>query len=403
MKKRIKIFLLLGLTLILVISGCAKNSELSKKEKLEDFNKLYKVLKENYPYFKVQKRKTGYNWLAHKDKFETMIANTQNNVEFYEVLKKIVQKVENGHTKVVGPQSYQKLKKLYNNVSKKEKYKDKVVPWVKVINNEKTKETYSLLLKQFREYKDNQKDVSNKSSYPEDKLKFKIIKDNKIAYVKIPRFSQDKRKKDYNKLIEFWKKTKDYSHLIIDIRGNSGGSDFYWIKNIVQPLLINPIEFKTYSAYKGGNYSIPFIKARVDKLYSTEELPNSKNYPPEVEKNFKYFSKKIKKIEPKNSIKFSGDIYVLVDKAVYSASETFSVFCKSTNWATLIGEKTGGDGIGFDPIFFSLPNSGLLIRFPVDMGLKPNGKANEEYHTVPDIRTNTPLKKVLNIIDRSDE
>ncbi|GAB6098945.1 S41 family peptidase [Halanaerocella petrolearia] len=403
MKKRMEIFLLLGLALILVISGCLKNDKLSKKEKLEDFNELYKVLKDNYPYFKIKERETGYNWLAHKDEFEAMVANTQNNIEFYKALKKIVEKVGNGHTEIVSPQSYQNWKELYTNVSKKEKYKDKLAPWVKVLNNETSKESYSLLLEQFREYKDNQNNINKTSSRSEDKLKFKIIKDNKIAYVKIPSFSQDKRKKDYDKLIKFWKKTKDYSNLIIDIRGNSGGSSLYWRKNILQPLLTNPIEFETYSVYKGGEYSSPFIKARVDELYSTSELPTNKYYPPEVKESFKYFSKKVKEIKPKNSVDFSGNIYVLVDENIYSASETFSVFCKSTNWATLIGERTGGDGIGFDPIFFPIPNSGFLIRFPIDMGLNSSGKANEEYHTVPDIRTNTPLKITLNIIDGSDE
>jgi starvation-inducible outer membrane lipoprotein len=88
--RRLKVILILGLLLSLMISGCAKQPELSKQEKLEDFNRLYQVLKENYPYFKVEKRQTGYNWLAHKEEFKNMVANTEDDFEFYQVLREIV-------------------------------------------------------------------------------------------------------------------------------------------------------------------------------------------------------------------------------------------------------------------------------------------------------------------------
>jgi C-terminal processing protease CtpA/Prc len=102
-------------------------------------------------------------------------------------------------------------------------------------------------------------------------------------------------------------------------------------------------------------------------------------------------------------VDFTGKIYVLVDRANYSSAEKFCVFCKATEWATLIGEETGGDGIGFDPIFISLPNSGLLVRFPAGMGLNPSGRANEEYHTMPDIKTGSPLEKTLDIIEKESD
>lgn len=38
-----------------------------------------------------------------------------------------------------------------------------------------------------------------------------------------------------------------------------------------------------------------------------------------------------------------------------------------------------------DPAVVSLPNSGLLVRFPMEMGLNPDGTSNEETHTEPDV------------------
>jgi len=56
---------------------------------------------------------------------------------------------------------------------------------------------------------------------------------------------------------------------------------------------------------------------------------------------------------------FRGRVRLLTGPAVYSASESFAVFCKATGFAALAGRQTGGDGIGaLDSVFMRLPNSG---------------------------------------------
>ncbi|MEM9857720.1 MAG: S41 family peptidase [Bacteroidota bacterium] len=78
-------------------------------------------------------------------------------------------------------------------------------------------------------------------------------------------------------------------------------------------------------------------------------------------------------------------MYLLVNHNVYSSSELLAYFFKATSFGKVVGEQTGGDGIGTDPIILALPNSGIIIRFTGEMGLNPNGSANEEKKTVPDI------------------
>ena len=83
---------------------------------------------------------------------------------------------------------------------------------------------------------------------------------------------------------------------------------------------------------------------------------------------------------------FRGRIWLLVGPAVYSASESFSVFCQATGFATLVGTQTSGDGIGaLNPIMMRLPNSGILIQFTMMYGLNPDGSSNEETGTMPDV------------------
>lgn len=89
--------------------------------------------------------------------------------------------------------------------------------------------------------------------------------------------------------------------------------------------------------------------------------------------------------KPKNSVEFKGKIYLLVDGQVFSSSEAFAAFAKSTGFATLVGERTGGDGLGDDPAICVLSNSGYVFRFTKEMGLTSNGTCNFEHKTEPDI------------------
>ncbi len=86
-----------------------------------------------------------------------------------------------------------------------------------------------------------------------------------------------------------------------------------------------------------------------------------------------------------HSINFKGDIYLLIDKYVFSSAEKFASFCKDTGFATLIGEPTGGDRV-FETIpAMVLPNSGMAVRFSYEMGINQNGTINMETKTIPDI------------------
>ncbi len=103
---------------------------------------------------------------------------------------------------------------------------------------------------------------------------------------------------------------------------------------------------------------------------------------------------------------FDGKVWLLVSNQVYSAAEAFTVFCKDTGFATIVGTETGGDGIGIDPVYFMLPNSGLLIRYSPLFGLNPDGSSNEEYGSTPDIISpegETALVTVLRAIRAAAE
>lgn len=240
------------------------------------------------------------------------------------------------------------------------------------------------------------------ASYAEDK----ILKENAIAYLKVESMSSRTLKADGKKILEFYKSIKDYPTLVIDIRGNGGGSDDYWRKNIVEPIISETKSAAVAMAYK-GNYTKPFLRGRGITTKPIEKLPEQFNskYASSMER----FTTTSRTVKPRNSVGFKGKLYLLVDDYVYSSSESFAAFCKATGFAELVGTTTGGDGIGIDPCVMALPNSGLVVRFSLDMGINSDGTVNEKVHTKPDIYTETTyedfmsgkdsiLNKVLEII-----
>ena len=83
---------------------------------------------------------------------------------------------------------------------------------------------------------------------------------------------------------------------------------------------------------------------------------------------------------------FDGKVWLLVDGGCYSASEEFTVFCKQTGFATVIGTQTRGGGIGSgNPYVFPLPNSGMLIYYEPWYGFNDDGSCNQIIGAMPDM------------------
>ena len=108
--------------------------ELTSEEKFQDFEYLYATLKDSFPFFEIEKDKTGFDWLGNKNKFEEQIKKTKNNEEFYNTLNKIVTMVQNGHTGVVSPSNYENMAKGYSSLIN--------LPWGQVLNQSGVKEKY---------------------------------------------------------------------------------------------------------------------------------------------------------------------------------------------------------------------------------------------------------------------
>lgn len=450
--------------------------QLSTKQKLVDFDYAYDILKDNFPYFEIEKEKTGFDWLEHKQKFEDEIKHTNNDIEFYNKMSEILKSVQNGHTYLEYPFDNANLVQVFSyapvweNVLNNSKVQEKNKYWTKLLKNEckayrvpvdityvegkyvvynnsfgipegsflrkvnnididkyvkgltnkqyiyyddKRKKPYvenlrlignkdedilitlespegKVIIKKLKTQLYNYYDKITTQSVDNDVVSTKILDKNKTAYIKVASMAVDDQSY-YSKLYDFYEEIKDYPNLIIDIRGNGGGSDLFWERNIITLLEKSNLTSRCYMLFRNGKYIKPFIEQKVKlasgqfNILPIKDMPYSNKLADEFKNDFTSFISIDYSFKQINTIGFKGKVYLLVDRNVYSAAEGFAIFAKDTKFATLIGTTTGGDGVGFDPAIARLPNSGLLFSFPMSYGLNPDGTANEETQTKPDV------------------
>lgn len=381
-RRYLLILLLIVILFVLVYKNInILDDNLTKKEKIEDFEYMYNVIKDSYPYLEVNKRVNDIDWLANREYYLEKIKNTKDDTEFINEINKILSDLNNGHTHLINTSAlFDVFHDAYGELG-----------WYDFFDDEVVKERYENL---------GETQVSNKVFSNEDFILKDVIED-KIGYIYLPQMMPrgESIEADMEIISEYIKTLKNHEAIIIDIRGNSGGSDEYWAELISR---IIPREYNKsgYILFRDSETVNDYIKSRKINVSNIEELPEkiAVNGPDEVMSDFKYFIKNNRKIIKKDSINFEGDIYLLVDNVVYSSAESFSIFCKENGIATLIGETTGGDGGGYDPILFNLKNSGLIVRIAGDMYLTESGVCNEEFKTIPDYIVENP-ERTKDIID----
>ncbi|MFC3747505.1 S41 family peptidase [Paenibacillus sp. GCM10012306] len=373
---------------------------LTMKEKLEDFEYMWTIMEENYPFFEVNKRLHGKDWLADKDKYRSQIEATATDEEFYKEMNITLMQLNNGHTGLLDRAFYNQLFSIYTSP---QIYGSG--PWAEVLKQPKVLSRYgqSPAAEQQRSNEqgdsvNNATDQSGANGCGTGNIKKLMIQENEAAYLGIRSFDTKFMKCDATEIRNFLTQVKDYDSLIIDIRGNGGGNSSYWSNYIVPLLIQEPITYNTYYLYRGGTFADEFLNAR--GILSLEPIANIENehlpaLPPEATTLFKSYTKETNVFEPVNPVGFKGDIYLLVDNFVFSASEGFAAFAKGTDFATIIGGRTGGDGLGIDPLLVALPNSGFVFRFSFQMGLSSDGSCNEEVKTTPDVEVDPDTSKPL--------
>ncbi len=366
--------------------------ELTLEEKLEDFEFLYNSIIEDYPFLEVNKRVNGVDFEANKDKYIEII---KTEPDFAKALSLVFADLNNSHTMLLNSEGIRFRIEVFENI------RNNLGLW-----NEKMGSffldtlTNPLVLKRYNLPMDiaNNKETGKQNEKQENKLQVNNaeaydIVDGKVAYIYVPQMLNDYlRAKDEELISEYLQNIKDYQALIIDIRGNGGGSTNYWQNFLLSKIIKEDLKTTNYMFFKGSDFIQNYLDSRYMKLEKVKNLDTTSltNLPSDALTDFEYYYKYDIEIKPsEDSIKFQGNIYLLVDDRVYSSAEGLANFAKQTGFATLIGSRTKGDGIGIDPPVKMLPNSNYVYSFSPCLGTTSNGTVNEEHKTMPDYVVNT--------------
>lgn len=343
---------------------------------LEDYDTLWAELEENYVFFPILEQQ-GVDISAIKTDTRNLIQTQRADVSlFYQTLNQMFMKCNNfAHLSVVSKDTYDSLAKYYCAEGQEEN------GWKDVLEKNSVRKFYENPPASAAEPTAPNPDQAETISAAYDAQRKAVI-------ISIRSFAQGNLERDKRYIQDFLLSLaeNEVSDIVFDLTHNRGGSTEYWRENIVAP-------------FGGSNTWDMWLYVRDTELVrsflpneedyqSIRQLPDDHTTPEFVSTlgltHFYHHTESICSSASLPSNLLSAKRWVLVDDAVYSAAESFAYFCKKTGWATLVGTTTDGDGLGATPIMIDLPNTGILVRFSVQVGENPDGTCNTESGTTPD-------------------
>ena len=400
------------------------NMILSRQQALEDYDAMWEMLDDNYPFFEVIESELGINHNVIREECRAKLLIGENGISVLQFYNQIDSCLANfyviGHLYIVPPAHY-----AYTNSFPIENIDDVYRKRMRyVVDSEKVYKTYThlsggSLASLFPAIDDSSANVDN------EEIKQYLI-DNKYimtelyddaAYIYIKEFLPPDDTNGYGRILvdmcsEFFKENQDTPNLIIDVSNNPGGGSRFWIEMVRSLITENTPPYSILQCGKSGAYNQYIWDAdKPEGAFSTSNNEWHEIFPNVTQESVKGMDWLLVSVDDdpitpkKDSVRYEGNIWVLISRGTYSATEEFAVFCKETGFATLVGSRTGGSGAGSFPLWFALPNSGLLISYEAYYSFNDDGTCNQVVGTSPDINVKngqTALEACLEAIRKGD-
>ena len=237
-----------------------------------------------------------------------------------------------------------------------------------------------------------------------------ILEEGRIGYVQVTRMmnlDEDRRQGNmgiYERILyEFHAEIEGFEHLIIDLRGNSGGIHLHFDYFVMSPILRYVTVLPAYIFYKDGEYSHLARQNHDLRMigiwWPYEEVRAYPEFPlPYMEFPYQpYVVHSLSHISPgyvfvgghasaREEVLFDGKIWVLIDDRTMSAAESSVAMLKLNDLATVVGEPTYGImGTWTDPTstMFALPNTGIIWRIDISYFTDLEGRPLQGYGISP--------------------
>ena len=242
-----------------------------------------------------------------------------------------------------------------------------------------------------------------------------IIEEDRIAYFQIDSFIGNPTF-DSEVLFPFFEEVQDFEHLIIDLRGNTGGWPVYFEQYVMAMLIDSPVEARFNEFFTSGaatreeiehslEWPITGRTTKADEILLADDFVNEEALPYFNEADLEILTYMIPwhiEIEPReDNTPFAGEIWLLVDNWSGSASEFAAMKSIYSGFATVVGVPTRRV-TPVQTLQISLPNTGIMFRIDIGYLIDDLGRSLEEYGVIPDIVTEAnrdALNVVLDLIE----
>lgn len=383
----------------------------TRQEYLEDLDFLYNALVENFPFFGVIYRSLGVDMHSYFQQTREIIETTENiwsDASFANIIgAQFLNRAGGlGHLNILDNTSLRFHVEVFNDDF--HNGEGIFVNFLAELDNPATRALHGLTDEDFTAPATGGQSLM-RLAYSHN-IETEILEAGRIAYVNIRSMSGATMHLDEETLLEFFHEVADYEHLIIDIRQNGGGDSRFFPGLVVAPNISEPLKWEHYLFLMGGQHNnhilTPWLGTLGEGYFQRvndeviERLPEL--MPDDLHLLEYYFLSQSTVYPSSQSPIFGGKIWLLVSEWVFSASEQAAHMAKQTGFATLVGQTTGGDGLGFQPIVLALPHTGIVVRYSSAYGVDNLGRNNQEFGTEPCV-FNMPgkdaLQTVLYLID----
>ena len=225
---------------------------------------------------------------------------------------------------------------------------------------------------------------------------------DKILYIRIPRMDSERIENYKKALLKF--KNKKINKVMIDVRGNGGGSDSFWL-NLIEMIIEKSVPYPQTLAFRNNELVIKYLN--MNKITYKDEEVKLNHLKIGDNEYFYTIEDSPTSIDPaENSLRYGGPIYVLIDDKIFSSTLAFTAVCQNADQLITVGTPSGYfGGQGVMPLYFILPNTKLLFRVEYSLDCtNVNGNNMIEYfHDEPEIPVELTLDDIFNIRDSAVE
>jgi hypothetical protein len=308
MKKKLLLFLV-----PMVCAGCERAFFEAEPENthLNNFEIFWSEFDRNYSFFELKK----IDWDSMYAVYRPLVPLAQNDQEFFTLLSNMALELKDGHVNVISPYGISRYD--YSKGNSLAGPRD-------VMGN-----------------------VFNVSQVGSSMVYAEVLRQN-VGYISIKTFGADLE--EYEKIDEILQEFEKEDGLIIDVRGNGGGS-----------------------TTKSQTIATRF--ADKERLYLKVKYKNGPGH-----RDFTDWDERT--VAPQGKQQYKKPVVVLTDRQTFSAAEEFVLAMRLFPNVTIVGDTTGG-GSG-NPILRELPN-GWTFRLSSWIAADPDNNTYEGVGLAPDV------------------